>query len=30
MESVWTGRILTETCNDPKCEYCQLMKYTLD
>jgi len=25
LESVWTGRILTETCGDPKCEYCQLM-----
>ncbi|HPB60485.1 MAG TPA: ATP-dependent DNA helicase [Candidatus Paceibacterota bacterium] len=25
LESVWTGRILTETCDDPKCEYCQLM-----
>ena len=24
IDSVWSGRILTDTCDDPKCEFCKL------
>jgi hypothetical protein len=26
VENVWSGKILSETCGDPKCEWCSLKR----